>query len=226
MIEISNLSKSYGKYKVLGNLNLSLPSGKIIGIVGANGAGKSTLFKCIHGTETFEGSITSEFENLRTKIGMLETNPIMLSMITGEEYLILHCNARKLPVPDLKDMNMFDLPLKKFASNYSTGMKKKLALTAILIQNNEVFILDEPFNGVDLQSNLKLKSTFLKLREEGKTVLISSHIFSTLSEICDEIHLIQNGEISMSADKSTYGELEAVLARTRESNTENQTQHA
>ncbi|HCY47022.1 MAG TPA: ABC transporter ATP-binding protein [Flavobacteriales bacterium] len=212
MIEISNLSKSYGKSKVLGNLNLSLPSGKIIGIVGANGAGKSTLFKCIHGTETFEGSITSEFENLRTKIGMLETNPIMLSMITGEEYLILHCNARKLPVPDLKDMNMFDLPLKKFASNYSTGMKKKLALTAILIQNNEVFILDEPFNGVDLQSNLKLKSTFLKLREEGKTVLISSHIFSTLSEICDEIHLIQNGGICMSADKSTFGELEAVLA--------------
>jgi ABC-2 type transport system ATP-binding protein len=114
-------------------------------------------------------------------------------------------------------VNMFDLPLKKFASNYSTGMKKKLALTAILIQNNEVFILDEPFNGVDLQSNLKLKSTFLKLREEGKTVLISSHIFSTLSEICDEIHLIQNGTVSMSADRSTYGELEAVLAQTAES---------
>ncbi|MEZ7886148.1 MAG: ATP-binding cassette domain-containing protein [Flavobacteriales bacterium] len=211
MIEISNLSKSYGKSKVLENLDLSLPSGKIIGIVGANGAGKSTLFKCIHGTETFDGSITSEFENLRTKIGMLETNPIMLSLITGEEYLILHCNARKLPAPDLKVVNMFDLPLKKFASNYSTGMKKKLALTAILIQNNEVFILDEPFNGVDLQSNLKLKSTFIKLREDGKTVLISSHIFSTLTEICDEIHLIKDGCIKLTATQTNFHEIEDVL---------------
>lgn len=217
MIEINNLSKSYGKSKVLENLILSIPSGKITGIVGANGAGKSTLFKCIHGTETFEGSITSEFENLRIKTGLLETNPVMLSMITGEEYLMLHCNARKLPIPDLDELNMFDLPLKKFASTYSTGMKKKLALMALLIQDNEVFILDEPFNGVDLQSNLKLKSTFLKLREKGKTVLISSHIFSTLSEICDEIHLIKDGGISMSADKSTYGELETTLSQTAES---------
>ncbi len=213
MIEISQLSKSYGKTKVLESLSLSIPSGKITGIVGANGAGKSTLFKCIYGIETFNGNITSEFENLRTKIGMLETNPIMLSMITGEEYLILHCNARKLPIPDFDELNMFDLPLKKFASTYSTGMKKKLALMAILIQDNEVFILDEPFNGVDLRSNLTLKSAFLNLKEEGKTVLISSHIFSTLSEICDEIHLIENGGIRMSADKSNYGELESVLTQ-------------
>lgn len=225
MIEISNLTKSYGKSKILENLSLSIPAGRIIGIVGANGAGKSTLFKCISGTEAFDGKINSKFENLRTKIGLLETNPVMLSMITGEEYLILHCNARKLPIPDLAALNMFDLPLKKFASTYSTGMKKKLALMAILIQDNEVFILDEPFNGVDLQSNLKLKSTFLRLREEGKTVLISSHIFSTLSEICDEIHLIQNGVVSMSADNSTYGELEGILARTGENQTDTQTPH-
>ncbi|MFK7757125.1 MAG: ATP-binding cassette domain-containing protein [Flavobacteriales bacterium] len=211
MIEIKSLHKSYGKSKVLEDLNLIIPAGKITGIVGANGAGKSTLFKCIHGVEQYDGEIISKFESRRNKIGSLETNPIMLSMITGEEYLILHCNARKLPIPDFNALNMFDLPLHKYASTYSTGMKKKLALMAILLQDNEIFILDEPFNGVDLQSNLKLKSVFLKLKEEGKTVLISSHIFSTLSEICDEIHLIQNGSIKMSAQQNDFGQLESIL---------------
>jgi ABC-2 type transport system ATP-binding protein len=72
-------------------------------------------------------------------------------------------------------------------------MKKKLAITAILLQENSYFILDEPFNGLDIQSNIILTEIILKLKELDKIVLISSHIFSTLSDTCDEIHLLRKG---------------------------------
>jgi ABC-2 type transport system ATP-binding protein len=72
-------------------------------------------------------------------------------------------------------------------------MKKKLALTAILMQENQAFILDEPFNGVDIQSNIIIENIIHKLKDLGKTVIISSHIFSTLSDTCDAIHLLKEG---------------------------------
>jgi ABC-2 type transport system ATP-binding protein len=87
-------------------------------------------------------------------------------------------------------------------------MKKKLAITAILLQENEYFILDEPFNGVDIQSNIILTEIILKLKELNKIVIISSHIFSTLSDTCDEIHLLRKGEQVKSVQKSEFKNLE------------------
>jgi ABC-2 type transport system ATP-binding protein len=109
---------------------------------------------------------------------------------------------------DIDSKNIFDLPLNQYASTYSTGMKKKLAITAILLQENEYFILDEPFNGVDIQSNIILTEIILKLKELNKIVIISSHIFSTLSETCDEIHLLRKGEQIKSVQKSGFKNLE------------------
>lgn len=104
--------------------------------------------------------------------------------------------------------NIFDLPLEQYADTYSTGMKKKLALTAILLQQNQYFILDEPYNGVDIQSNIVITEIIHKLRGLGKTVIISSHIFSTLSDTCDEIRLLKNGQFAMSAKPSDFHLLE------------------
>ena len=87
-------------------------------------------------------------------------------------------------------------------------IKKKLAITAILLQENEYFILDEPFNGVDIQSNIVLTEIILKLKELNKTVLVSSHIFSTLSDTCDEIHLLRKGEQINSVQKEDFKLLE------------------
>lgn len=217
MIEIKNLHKSYGKTKVLEDLNLTISSGQIVGVVGANGAGKSTLFNCIAGFQPYEGVIQSELNNLRTEMGFLETHPEFLTKLTGEEYLILHCNARRIPVPELNEKNIFELPLTKYCSEYSTGMKKKLALTAIILQNNQVFILDEPFNGVDIQSNMMIKDLILKLKSLQKTVIISSHIFSALGEICDVIHCLEKGSISRAVFPDQYKELEKSMLN-RESN--------
>ena len=105
-------------------------------------------------------------------------------------------------------MRLLDLPLDQYASTYSTGMKKKLAITAILLQENDYFILDEPFNGVDIHSNIILTELILRLKELDKIVLISSHIFSTLSDTCDEIHLLRKGVQIRSVQQDEFRSLE------------------
>ncbi len=208
MIRINNLSKTYGSNQVLNDVNLHFETGKVYGIVGENGAGKTTLFKCIAGIETHEGEIESEFPILKNHLGFLQTIPYFFSKITGREYLQLLSNARDINVEDLDNRNIFELPLDQYASTYSTGMKKKLALTAILMQKNDLFILDEPFNGVDIQSNMVIMEIIKKLKEIGKTMLISSHIFSTLSETCDEIYLLKEGKIIKKASKAEFAVLD------------------
>ena len=213
MISIKNVSKHYGKQKVLAGINLTIEKGKVYGIVGKNGAGKTTLFRCLADIETYDGSIDSDYIDLKNHIGLLETNPVLLSRITGWEYLKLLTKARKVEVNDFEIQNIFDLPLDQYAETYSTGMKKKLALTAILLQKNEVFILDEPFSGVDIQSNILITAIIEELRRKDKVVLISSHIFSSLSAICDKIFLLDKGVIEKEVSKEDYARLEAELVK-------------
>ncbi len=208
MIILKNISKSYGSFRVLESINLSLEKGMVYGIVGENGAGKTTLFKCIAGLEKFEGEITSNFENLKNHLGYLQADPFYFSKITGREYLQLICNARNIKESEFDEKNIFDLPLDKYAVLYSTGMKKKLAITGILLQNNDVFILDEPFNGVDIQSNIIIMEIIHTLKKLNKTVIISSHIFSTLNDTCDEIHLLKKGVFVKSVLKDDFIKLE------------------
>jgi ABC-2 type transport system ATP-binding protein len=103
---------------------------------------------------------------------------------------------------------VFELPLNQYAETYSTGMKKKLALLGILLQKNDILILDEPFNGVDIHSNMIIAEIIKRLKNSNKTILISSHIFSTLSENCDEIHLLKNGAIDRTVHQDAFGTLE------------------
>jgi ABC-2 type transport system ATP-binding protein len=208
MIRIENLSKAYGHKQVLKNINLVFETGKVYGIVGENGAGKTTLFRCITGLEKSEGMITSDFEKLKDHMGFLQTEPFFFSKITGREYIRLLCNARDKASGNIDQRNIFDLPLGQYASTYSTGMKKKLAMTAILMQENDAYILDEPFNGVDIHSNMILTEIIKRLKDLNKTVIISSHIFSTLNETCDEIHLLKDGEFIRRVFKAEFGTLE------------------
>ena len=208
MIIIQNLSKSYGAKQALKNINIQFDKGKVYGIVGENGAGKTTLFRCIAGLENYDGQISSKLNPLKNYLGLLLTEPFFFTKITGKEYITLLCNARKKKVPKIGEKNIFDLPLNQYASTYSTGMKKKLALLAILLQENEYFILDEPFNGVDIHSNIIIVDLIRKLKALGKTVIISSHIFSTLSDTCDEIYLLKEGEIVKKVFRDNFDALE------------------
>lgn len=90
---------------------------------------------------------------------------------------------------------MFQLPLHRYASEYSTGMKKKLALMALLLQDNDLYILDEPFNGVDLYGCIQLKKIIRSLKDKGKTLLLSSHQITILRELCDSIDYLSRHTI-------------------------------
>lgn len=211
MIKVNNLSKYYGTKQVLKDINISFEKGNIYGIVGENGSGKTTLFRCIAELENYNGKITSDFQQLKNYLGLLFTEPFFFARITGKEYIQLLLNARNIKMSNIETKNIFDLPLNQYASTYSTGMKKKLALTAILLQENDCFILDEPFNGVDIQSNIVIAEIIRKLKELGKTVIISSHIFSTLAETCDEIHLLKNGKLIKRVFKQDFNKLETEM---------------
>lgn len=208
MIETIDLNKKFGQKTALKNINLRFEKGKVYGIVGENGAGKTTLFRCLAGLESCEGRINSDKQPLKNHLGLLLTEPFFLSKMTGREYVQLLCNARGIKLEKMDERNIFELPLDQYATTYSTGMKKKLAITALLFQDNDYFILDEPFNGVDIQSNIVITEIIHTLKKLDKIVLISSHIFSTLKDTCDQIYQLHNGELVKSVAKEQFGELE------------------
>jgi ABC-2 type transport system ATP-binding protein len=208
MISISNLYKNYGGNMVLQNVNLEFKSGLVYGVVGPNGAGKTTLFRCIAGLTHIRGEIAYQVTDMKKSLGFLPTEPYFMTYLTGREYLQLLCNARKLPTPDFDEANIFDLPLDRYASTYSTGMKKKLALMGILLQKNQIFILDEPFNGVDIQSNLLITEIIQTLKSLHRTLIISSHILSTLTDTCDLFVVMKDGIVNSPVDRKAFADIE------------------
>jgi ABC-2 type transport system ATP-binding protein len=211
MIEITNLSKQYGTHHVLENISIRFGKGKVYGIAGENGAGKTTLFRCIVGLETYHGQIVSGMTPLKNCLGFLPSEPYFFPKMTAKEYIRLCANARKRKIDSIESKNIFDLPLNRYVSEFSTGMKKKLAITAILLQGNTYFILDEPFNGIDMQGNLIVTEIIHKLKTLDKTVILSSHIFSTLTETCDEICLLREGKLCRIVQRADFKELESEM---------------
>lgn len=204
MIQIESLYKSYKNNEVLKNINLSFKKGQVYGIVGKNGAGKTTLFSCIAGLESYKGTVKYDNGVLKNVTGFLPAVPYFMSKLTGNEYLRLFCVARGIDFKNASEANIFNLPLQNYIDTYSTGMKKKLALHAILLQKNEVFILDEPFSGIDIESNMLLTQILLELKKRNKIILISSHVFSILQQTCDVLHYLCDGKIEKTVVKNDF----------------------
>jgi ABC-2 type transport system ATP-binding protein len=115
-------------------------------------------------------------------------------------------------VPDLRPWNqLLELPLDQYADEYSAGMKKKLALLAVLVQDFAYLILDEPFNGLDLEANLLLKEIVKRLRDRGTGLLLTSHILGTLTEVADEASVLVAGRVQRHYLAAEFGTLEADL---------------
>jgi len=204
MLEINNLKFSYKDHQVLKGVNLQIPKGCIFGLLGKNGAGKTTLFESLYQNFKFSGEILWNNQNLERKnISYIETENYFYPYITGEEYLNYFSENQN--ITELTDR--FSLPLKKFIQDYSSGMKKKIALLGMLLLNKPINILDEPFNGIDFEGVHVLYDIIKNLKSQNKTVIISSHIIETLFNTCDKIAVLQNGIISHIFDKENFDEL-------------------
>lgn len=208
MITIENISVSYGKtHKVIDALDLELPGQSIHGIVGLNGSGKTTLLNSIYGLKKPDsGCILYNNRKINKKeMSLLVTENYFYPNITGREYLGLFTNREY----DTDKWNsLFLLPLDTIIDHYSSGMKKKLAFMGILKQDKPVMILDEPFNGLDIEACRIIRQVLLKLKEHGKTVIITSHIIETLTNLCDCLHYLENGKIRFTKNKEEFGAFE------------------
>jgi len=212
MLEIKNLIVSYGTNTVLRGINLTAKKPAVHGVAGLNGSGKTTLFGAISGyIKQEEGSITLDGrKTLRGDTGYLMTENYFYSNITGNEYLNIFRQTNDNFSKE-KMNELFKIPLDDVIETYSNGMRKKLALLALLKQERRVYLLDEPFNGLDMESCKAVEIVINTLKEKGKTVLVSSHILETLTGTCSKIHLLKNGIIHDTFGTGEYDSLKSEL---------------
>ena len=222
IIETRHLTKQYGTQKSVSDLNIHVKKGRVYGLLGRNGAGKTTTMKMLLGlTEPTSGEIELWGKPLRgnekevlPRIGSLIESPGFYPNLTATENLRIFAALRGVPsrhaVKDALDLVGLPYRDKKLFSQYSLGMKQRLAIALAVMHDPELFILDEPTNGLDPIGIAEIRSFIRRLCDEGgKTVLLSSHILSEISLMADDIGIIDHGvlleEESLSALESKNG---------------------
>ena len=205
MLLINNLKVSFKEKNVLQNLNLNISKGEIFGILAKNAAGNTTLFQSIYQNINYSGEILIDnIKASKSKIGFVETENYFYPYMLGSEYLSFFKDTKSLKTDFVEK---FDIPLKKYIDSYSTGMKKKIALTGTILLDKPFLILDEPFNGLDFESVEILYSVIKDLKNNNKTILISSHILETLTNTCDRIGILKNGMIDSIYTKNDFSNM-------------------
>ena len=206
MIEIKNLSKTYGKQKVVDDLSLTIPTGTIFGFLGPNGAGKTTAMKILVGINRPDtGQITIEgkdpsMASTREIIGFMPEEPGSYNQLTGLELIKFVNNLfnknKQSSVDELenllKKVGIYEARHKKI-KNYSKGMKQRLGFAQALVNNPTYLFLDEPLEGLDPIGRREIKIILEELKKQGKTIFFSSHILEDIERVCDRIGMLVNG---------------------------------
>ncbi len=210
MIVINNLSFSYNEKLVLQNINISFEENLTHGIVGLNGSGKTTFFNILAGfLSEDKGTIELNGQKIKKNdIAYIDSESFFYPKLTGLEFLSVFPNTN-LNYDEVELARIFDLPLDEFIDNYSTGMKKKLLIISQLKQDKKIFILDEPFNGLDMESNKTLQMIIELLNNKNKTIFIASHIIEPLYTICQKIHHLKYKHFAKSYSSSEFKQLDA-----------------
>jgi len=210
ILELTNLSMSFGSLQVLNQINLPVKRGEIIGYIGPNGAGKSTTVKIILGLlDKYQGDVfvfgksTREYPvDYKRRIGYVPENGEIYDDLTAYEYIQFIGQMYGMDQAEIK--TKLDILLEKFElikvkhtkiSNFSKGMKQKLLIIASLIHNPDLIFFDEPLAGLDANSVMIVKEMMDQLASAGKTIFYSSHIMDVVEKISDRIVLLNKGEI-------------------------------
>ncbi|NBI67267.1 ABC transporter ATP-binding protein [Pseudoflavonifractor sp. 60] len=223
VIETNHLTKQYGTQKSVAELNIHVQRGRIYGLLGRNGAGKTTTMKMLLGlTQPTSGevaiwgkSLAGNEKKLLPRIGSLIESPGFYPNLTATENLRIFAALRGLKNQNAikSALDLVGLPYrdKKLFSQYSLGMKQRLAIALAVMHDPELLILDEPINGLDPIGIAEVRSFIRALCDErGKTILISSHILSEVALLADDIGIIDHGVL---LEEESFAELEAKSSR-------------
>lgn len=203
MIKLHEISKSFGEKQVLNNITLNVEKGEVFGLIGKNGAGKTTLLSIIAGLiEPTQGAcyINGQFNKKNSasaKVGYLPDVPSFFDFMTVGEFLdFLYQQA-----PGYKDKrnhlaNLVGLNCKTKIKTMSRGMRQRLGLAASLVNDPVAILLDEPSSALDPAGRYELSQILLQLKNEGKTIILSTHILTDMEDICDRVGFLHNGSIT------------------------------
>ena len=210
MIELTDLTKKYGEFQAVNDLNLCVKKGEIFGFIGPNGAGKTTTIKMMGGIlEPTKGMVKiaginmrEEPEKAKSKIGFIPDRPYLYEKLTGMEFLRFTADLYGVPEETfkatafkiLKDFSLADWA-DELVESYSHGMKQRLIMSAALLHDPEVIIVDEPMVGLDPAAIMMVKSLFRKLAGQGVTIFMSTHTLKVAEDICDRIGVINKGRL-------------------------------
>lgn len=213
MLKINNLRKSFNTFNALDGLYMEIPKGELFGFVGPNGSGKTTTMKIIaglltpdNGTVLVDGINIKEDRNaVKGKIGYMPDFFGVYDNLKAIEYMefyasiygIIGKEATKLGYKLLDLVSLSDKG-EEYVDELSRGMKQRLCLARCLVHNPQLLLLDEPAAGLDPRARVEMKNVLKNLQQEGKTILISSHILTELVEICSHIGIIERGKIVIS----------------------------
>lgn len=205
MIQLNNLTKKYNQKKVVDRLNITFEPGVVTGFLGPNGSGKSTTMKMIislvhptHGKVTVDNKSYHSFAEPTQKIGTLIDPSAIDANLTARQHLSFISTAahiNKSRVNDMLKTTGLEKVQNKKIKSFSLGMKQRLGVATALISNPDTIILDEPFNGLDVDGIKWLRKLFKQLAYEGKTVIVSSHLMGEIQAVANRIIIIAQGKL-------------------------------
>ncbi len=230
MIELRNLVKKFGTFTAVNDISLSVPAGQFFGFLGPNGAGKTTTIKMMTGlyAPTAGQCLINGFDiqkqpyHAKLQFGYVPDQPYLYEKLTGREFLYFVGGLFNMSGKTLKDkveglMDVFEIGafVDKRADEYSQGMRQRIVLTAALLHDPKVLVIDEPIVGLDPRSARLVKDTLKAKTRDGLTVFMCTHLLEIVEELCDRIVIIKEGRIiheeMQNEQKKFNGQLETMF---------------